>query len=171
MDITSERTGKILVISLKGRLDAFGASVLDETLEKLIRDDDLALVFDLRDVAYLSSGGIRTFLRTERILKERGGKIHLCNLNPYPREVLEMAGFDQLFAVYPTRKEAIKHHKKLQTDSTHQDWDNLPRYEDESVSLALLDVSSEDSSLKVVGDIFKVLYAQIGEDDIYSRRC
>jgi anti-anti-sigma factor len=170
MDITSEKVGEILVISPKGRLDAFGASKLDETLNKLIKDDDLALVLDLEDVPYLSSGGIRTFLRTERILKARGGKLHLCNLNPYPLQVLEMAGFDQVFSVHSTREDAIEQQRKLQTDSKPLDWDHLSQYEDLNVFLTILEASPEDSYLKVVGDISKVLYAQIREGDLYSRR-
>ncbi|MBM4241485.1 MAG: anti-sigma factor antagonist [Euryarchaeota archaeon] len=170
MIINSKKISEILVISPEGRLDAYGASVLDETLSELIKDDDLAVVFDLEKVPYLSSGGIRTFLKIQKILKEREGKLCLCNIKPYPMEVLEMAGFDQIFSVHSTRKDAIESHITPQIDSEPIDWDALPKYEDEIVSLTLLEASHEDSSLKVVGDIHKVLYAQIEEDDIYSRK-
>ena len=50
------------------------------------------------------------------------------------------------------------------------DWSKLPEYEDENVSLTIMEVSEDDSKLKVVGDVSKVLNAQIGEEDIYSRK-
>jgi anti-anti-sigma factor len=117
MNITSERIGEILVFSIDGRLDSYGASILDETLKDVMKDDDLFILFDLEKVPYLSSGGIRTFLKIEKILKERGGKLHLSNIQHYPQEVLEMAGFDQIFSIYSTREDAVRSYKTLLTSS------------------------------------------------------
>jgi len=54
MEIASERTDNILTISLEGRLDAFGASQLDEAVKKVIKDDDFFVVIDMEGVPYLS---------------------------------------------------------------------------------------------------------------------
>lgn len=169
MEVTSERIGGILVFSIDGRLDSYGASKLDEILSDVIRDDDLFVLFDLEKVPYLSSGGIRTFLKTEKILKERGGKLRLSNIQKYPREVLEMAGFDQIFSIHPTREDAVWSHKTQKTSKPIK-WEELPEYEDENVFITILEVSDDDTSLKVVGDIHKVLHANIGLEDIYSRK-
>ncbi len=166
MDVTSERTDKILIFSIDGRLDSYGASKLDGALKE-IRDEDLNVIFDLEKVPYLSSGGIRTFLKTERLLKVRGGKLHLSNVQPYPREVLEMSGFDQIFSVHPTRKEAVERLKEGQ-DSTNQD--AFSNYKDKNILFTILKSSNGNSSLKVVGDIFKVLYSSLEEKDIFSRK-
>lgn len=170
MEITSERIGEILVFSIDGRLDSYGASILDETLKDVMKDDDLFILFDLKKVPYLSSGGIRTFLKIEKILKERGGKLHISNIQHYPQEVLEMAGFDQIFSIYSTREDAVRSYKTLLTSSKLIRWDELPIYKDENVFLTVLEVSNDDPSLKVVGDIHKVLHANLGLDDIYSRK-
>lgn len=170
MEITSERIGEILVFSIDGRLDSYGASILDETLKDVMKDDDLFILFDLKKVPYLSSGGIRTFLKIEKILKERGGKLHISNIQHYPQEVLEMAGFDQIFSIYSTREDAVRSHKTLLTSTKLIRWDELPIYGDENVFLTVLGVSNDDPSLKVVGDIHKVLHASLGADDIYSRK-
>ena len=97
MEIVSDRTDNILTISPAGRLDAFGASQLDEAVKQFVADDDFFVVIDMGNVPYLSSGGIRILFATEKMLKRRDGGIHLCNVNAYPLQVLEMAGFDQLF--------------------------------------------------------------------------
>ena len=169
MDINSERVDDVLVITPEGRLDAYGAQALDEALENLIRDNDASVVFDMDGVSYLSSGGIRSFLRVERIMRDRGGQISLCNLNPYPAEVLKMAGFDQIFSLHSTIGDAMES-TIVPEDSLSIDWSSLPKYESDHVSLTILEVSQDTSALKVVGDISKVLYAQIGEKDIYSRK-
>jgi anti-anti-sigma factor len=169
MDIISERVDGVLVISPEGRLDAYGALKLDETLDNLIQKEDSTVVFNMQGVSYLSSGGIRSFLRAERMMKDLGGQIRLCNLNQYPLEVLKMAGFDQILSLHPSMDDAIKCQAPF-TDSMSVDWSKLPEYDDENVSLTILQVSHHDAKLKVVGDISKVLYAQIGEEDIYSRK-
>lgn len=169
MDIISERVDGVLVVTLEGRLDAYGALKLDEALDNLIHDEDLAIVFNMDSVSYLSSGGIRSFLRAERMMRDRGGQIKLCNLNHYPLEVLKMAGFDQIFSLYPTMDEAMECQTTLK-DSEPVDWSKLPKYADENVSLTIMEVSNDESALKVVGDVKKVLYSQIGEEDIYSRK-
>lgn len=168
MDINSERVDNVLVIAPKGRLDAYGALELDEVLENIIEDKDSSVVFNMAGVTYLSSGGIRSFLRVEQMMNDRGGQINLCNVNPYPLEVLKMAGIDQIFSLHPTMEDAMES-KTILKDNMSVDWSLLPKYDDENVNLTILEVSREDAELKVVGDISKVLYAQIGEEDIYSR--
>ncbi|MCC7551328.1 MAG: anti-sigma factor antagonist [Methanobacterium sp.] len=168
MDINSERVNGVLVVTPKGRMDAYGALALDESLDNMIQDKDSSVVFNMEGVSYLSSGGIRTFLRMERMMRDRGGKMCLCNLNPYPLEVLKMAGFDQIFSIHPTVQDAMEYQIRPENHE-HVHWSQLPEYEDENLSLTILEVSQDDAKLQVVGDISKVLNAQIGEEDIYSR--
>lgn len=169
MDIISERVDGVLVLTPEGRLDAYGALKLDETLDNLIHDEDSSVVFNMDEVSYLSSGGIRSFLRVERMMRDRGGQIMLCNLNPYPLEVLKMAGFDQIFSLYPTM-DAVMECQTTPKESIPVDWSELPEYNDKNISLTIMEVSRDDSVLEVVGDISKVLNAQLGEEDIYSRK-
>lgn len=169
MEITSKRVEGMLVVTPVGRLDAYGALKLDEILDKLIQESDTELVFNLVNVTYLSSGGIRSLLRVERILQGRGGMIRICNINQYPLEVLKMAGFDQIFSIYSTVDEAVKS-QYPHNDSVSVDWNKLPKYGDENVSLTVMEVTHDDSRLKVVGDVSKILNSQLGENDIYTRK-
>jgi len=162
MEITSDRTDNILTILLSGRLDAFGAKQLDDALKKFITDDDSAVVIDMEDVSYLSSGGIRTFLVIEKMLKKRDGGIRICNLNPYPLKVLEMAGFDQLFSIYSSKEDAIKSCITLEAMRRSKvDWDRLPRYNKFGARFTVFEASQKEAVLKVAGDISKVLYARL----------
>jgi len=173
MEITSDRTDNILTISLKGRLDAFGASQLDDALKEFITADDFAVVIDMRNVSYLSSGGIRTFLVTEKMLKKRDkkGGVHLCNINPYPLNVLETAGFDQVFSIHSTKEDAIKSCGALEAiRRSEEDWKSLPTYQKRGARFTVFEATQKEAAVKVVGDISKVLYAQLEEEDILSRR-
>lgn len=169
MDITAERTHNALKISPKGRLDAFGASKLDESIKKLVKKDDVNVIIEMDDVPYLSSGGIRVFLAIYQMLKKRGGELYLINVKPYPLEVLEMAGFDQVFTIHSTNDESINIINPQINENIHISWEVMPEYIENNIKLTVFENSKNDASLKVVGDISKVLYAKLENNDICSR--
>jgi anti-anti-sigma factor len=171
MEIGSERIDTILTVTLTGRLDAFGAKQLTEALKNHVTDDDFTVVIDMGGVPYLSSGGIRTLLATEKMLRNRDGGIHLCNVNPYPLKVLEMAGFDQFFSIHSSREDAIKSCVTQEAmRGSKIEWDQLPQYRKNGALFTVFNASPKEAVLKVAGDISKVLYAQLEEEDIVSRR-
>jgi anti-anti-sigma factor len=171
MEIHAERVDAILILALDGRLDAFGAAQLDEALKNALTPEDSTVVIDMANVAYLSSGGIRTLLATEKQLKPRKGGIQLCSLQSYPLKVLAMAGFDQLFTIWPTREAALKHTRAfLSRREAQVAWDRLPTFTSRGARFTVLEASHDEAVLKVTSDIAKVLYAQLGDEDICTRR-
>lgn len=58
MDLESQLDEPLLRVSLRGRLDAFGANALQEKLNREFTDSILGLVLDLSGVTYLSSAGL-----------------------------------------------------------------------------------------------------------------
>ena len=171
MEIVSHRTNNILMISLAGRLDAFGASQLDEAIKELIKDYDFSIVIDMENVPYLSSGGIRIFLVTEKMLKKRGGGIHLCSVNSYPLKVLETAGFDELFSIYSTKEDAVESCIALEVmRGAEKDWNRLPTFHKSGARFAVFESSPKEAILKVIGNVSNVLYARLVEGDIFLRK-
>jgi anti-sigma B factor antagonist len=79
-------------LSLSGRLDTHTAPELDRALNNLFAEHGniSRLVFDLRDLAYLSSAGIRCFVRARKTIEPGGGKVALVNPQPSVRKVLDI---------------------------------------------------------------------------------
>jgi len=79
-------------ISLAGRLDTHTAPQLDSELARLLseRGKLARLVFDLGELEYLSSAGIRCFVRARKAIEPEGGKVALVNPQPAVRKVLEI---------------------------------------------------------------------------------
>jgi anti-anti-sigma factor len=78
-------------IGLEGRLDTHTAPELDAVLDKvLITRGIRRLVFDLGGLVYLSSAGIRCFIRARKILEPEGGKIAIVNPQPSVQKVLDI---------------------------------------------------------------------------------
>ena len=169
MDINTTRTDDILQISVKGKLDTFGALKLDDALNKLIKKEDIHVIIDMKDVHYLGSGGIKVFIQADEKLKKRGGNLHLCNINHYPSEVLEITG-NKTFIIHSEKEKAISHIMQKRDETTEINWHNVPTYTQNGIELTVYKSSPKDAYLKAVGDISKVLYAQLEPENIYSRK-
>ena len=48
------------------------------------------LVFDLAQLKFISSAGLRVFSSTRKVLKDRGGQVSFINLQPQIQEVFEI---------------------------------------------------------------------------------
>ena len=64
-------------------------------------------VVDLTDVAFVSSAGLAMLLVKGKTLRRGGGVLTLAGANRRILEVLSMAGFHELFDIYPSPDEAI----------------------------------------------------------------
>jgi anti-anti-sigma factor len=77
--------------ALAGRLDTHTAPELDEKLDAVLHSGDIKqLVFDLSGLDYLSSAGIRCFVRARKFIEPRGGKVAIVNPQPSVRKVLDI---------------------------------------------------------------------------------
>src|SRR5512137_2537943 len=107
MEAKSERRDGIVVLTVIGRLDAFGAQQLEHWARDALSDDDRDLVIDLAGSSYLSSGGIRVFNALKKEMKRRNGRFALASVGEYPKKVLDMAGFTTVFDIFPDTGAAV----------------------------------------------------------------
>jgi anti-anti-sigma factor len=108
MDIQFEKAGPILVVTLKGRLDAAHQNSIRDTVGKEIESTGLkALVFDLSGLDYVSSAGFREFFLLGRQLQRLGGGMAVCALQPDVKRIFDIAQFQTAYPVCATRDEAL----------------------------------------------------------------
>jgi anti-anti-sigma factor len=78
-------------IALAGRLDSSTAPELEAVLDRVLKNTRLPrLVFDLSQLEYLSSAGIRCFIRARKAIEPGGGKVAIVNPQPAVRKVLDI---------------------------------------------------------------------------------
>ena len=56
MELTHDKNGETLMITIKGRLDAATAPVADTAIKKIMEEDCTRVLFNLNDLEYLSTG-------------------------------------------------------------------------------------------------------------------
>ncbi len=96
MTINKETNGNEMVISLEGRLDTTTAPELDEEIKKLDGVDKL--VFDLKQLEYISSAGLRVLLSAQKIMNKKGGMV-IKNVSDVINEIFEVTGFVDILTI------------------------------------------------------------------------
>jgi len=78
-------------LALAGRLDTNTAPELDKELDRILAGGRIErLVFDVAALDYLSSAGIRCFIRARKAIEPGGGKVAVVNPQPAVRKVLDI---------------------------------------------------------------------------------
>ena len=97
----------IAIVQLTGRLDGVTSGGVEQELLKLLNGPTRQVVVDLAGLDYISSVGLRVLLLLAKRLKPLGGQAVVCAMQPAIHQVFDIAGFANIFEVYPTRAEAV----------------------------------------------------------------
>jgi anti-sigma B factor antagonist len=91
MDIIKNQEGSRVNIALKGRLDTTTSPQLEAELRPVL-SEATELNFDLADLQYVSSAGLRVFLSAQKVMNKQGD-MTLRNVSPEIMEIFEVTGF------------------------------------------------------------------------------
>lgn len=98
----------IRLIGFQGRLDHLSVADLESALQQVLAAGDYRIVVDLSQTPYINSGGLRVLVTAWRTARRHGGDLFICCLTERLREIFEMAGFERVFSIYPTRDLAVQ---------------------------------------------------------------
>ena len=85
------------VFALKGRLDTTTAPELDQELKSSL-DGVTALTFDMKELDYISSAGLRVLLSAQKTMNKQG-KMTVRNANETVMEIFEVTGFSDILTI------------------------------------------------------------------------
>lgn len=101
MNINVSAHNNVTLVEVSGRIDSMNANQLGEALSTEIDNGHIHMVLDLANVEYMSSAGLREIVSA--LKKVRGkGDVRIAQPSHRVREVLEMAGLDTIFQIFPT---------------------------------------------------------------------
>jgi anti-anti-sigma factor len=100
--VSANKRDSLLVVTLEGRIDASSAKDFERQCLQWVDQGEKQLVCDFKSVNYISSAGLRVFLVLAKQLRAVQGSVRLCAMNAAIREVFEISGFSQLFAIADT---------------------------------------------------------------------
>ena len=94
MDIKKKFADGKLVLKPIGRIDTVTAP---ELAAMVVLDNVKELEFDLSEVDYISSAGLRIFLGSQQKMSSAGGKMVLSGVRPIVKDIFDIVGFSDAF--------------------------------------------------------------------------
>ena len=108
MEITQKEENGIVSIVIKGRLDADSSTEAEKVVKDALGGETNRLLFNLDGLEYLSSAGLRVLLTAAKEMRRREGKIVLCALNEFVKEIFEVSGFQSLIPIADSVESGIE---------------------------------------------------------------
>ena len=107
--LITERVIRISIVSIDGRIDAFGVPELRERLYKQIEEGVSNFVLDLRQVTFLDSAGMAALVNLLKRARQAGGDVKLVSpTEENAKRILVMTKFDQVFQMTDTIEDAVR---------------------------------------------------------------
>lgn len=91
-------------LSLDGSLDSETAPELEMSLGK-VNDSVKTIIFDMKNLRFISSAGLRVIFSTLKKQKAKGGKVAVSNMNPGVKKVFEIVKALPDFTVFANTEE------------------------------------------------------------------
>ena len=98
MTIKQEKEGSKLIVFVEGYLDALTSPELEAELEKVLPEVK-SLVFDLGELEYISSAGLRVLLGAQKTMDAKNGVMIVRNVREMIMEVFEETGFTNILDI------------------------------------------------------------------------
>lgn len=89
--------GGTMTVAPAGRLDTVTAPELEAVLNEGIAGIN-ELIFDLKELEYISSAGLRVLLSAQKTM-DKSGRMVVRNVNELVMEVFEVTGFSDILTI------------------------------------------------------------------------
>jgi anti-anti-sigma factor len=90
---------------LEGRLDHESVDAFDKELDAVLGSAVKIVVFDLTRLEYITSAGLRSIFRAQKVMNARAGKTVLLDPQPQVQKVLDIVKMPELGKVFRSVQE------------------------------------------------------------------
>ena len=106
MEITSRIDGDLVQLNVSGSIDASTSPSVEQAVTAAIGGGRKRLIFDMRQVSYISSAGLRAILMAAKQAKAAGGGVAVFGLQAEVKEVFDISGFGKIVPIATSDAEA-----------------------------------------------------------------
>jgi len=89
-------------------LDADSSPEAEKVVKDALEGQTTRVLFNLASLEYLSSAGLRVLLGAAKEMRRKDGKIVLCALNEFVKEIFEVSGFQSLIPIAESVESGIQ---------------------------------------------------------------
>ena len=111
---SKEKQTGVFVISCIGSLDTNTYHTLESRLNLIFEGHPKLIIFDMENLDYISSMGVRVIIKTQKKMKSLSGSSKLMNLKPQVEKVFEIINALPSDQVFSTEQEMDEYLDKIQ---------------------------------------------------------
>lgn len=109
MNFQVERVQNTIIAKLSGRIDIIIAEEIEKEFNALITSGEKNIIFDLNNVSYFSSSGVRMLITAKNKLDEIDGKICLTNVASSAIKIMSTLGLIKRFRIFDNIELALSY--------------------------------------------------------------
>lgn len=111
--IAVERQGKTLILTAQENLRELGYQEIERELEEILQflgsDPSIKnLVFDFAGTDFFGSTALGMLLQLWRQVRDRRGRMALCNISAHEKDILTVMGLAGLWPAHASREAALR---------------------------------------------------------------
>ncbi len=111
LQILKERTEDVEIIFVGGILDAHTAPILENSIKETIENGIVRIIFNLKDLEYISSAGLGVFMAFIEEIRNKNGDFKFAEMKEKIYSIFELLGFHLIFDILKSNDEAINYFK------------------------------------------------------------
>ncbi|MCM3698253.1 anti-sigma F factor antagonist [Paenibacillus macerans] len=101
LHVEMETRRDTLIVRLSGELDHHTSDDVRMRMdEEISRGNCRNLVLSLKELLFMDSSGIGVILGRYKLIKQKGGKMVVCDVNPPVYRLLEMSGLFKIMPIF-----------------------------------------------------------------------
>lgn len=100
LTINVEEVNSQAIMTLKGEIDVYTAAKLKAELNELVNEHGSDVVVDLKDVTYMDSTGLGTFISGLKHSEKAGSTLRLIRANNRLFRLFKVTGLDDIIDVH-----------------------------------------------------------------------
>jgi anti-anti-sigma factor len=108
MNYKEELVDGITVLQIVGRIDSATTPNASDRMNQVLGGAGQTVLLDLSQLDYVSSAGFRVLLLAGKKADDTKGRLALCGMSSKLRQLFNIAGFLDLFAVFEDRQKALE---------------------------------------------------------------
>jgi anti-anti-sigma factor len=108
MEIIREEKNGIVCVTVKGRMESQLAPEFEKAIKAIIAGDRRRLLFDLSALDFLRSSVLRVILNAIKEINKKSGRVVLCCLRGYVKEIFEVNRFKDTIAITDSVESGLK---------------------------------------------------------------
>ena len=110
MECRKEIKDGVIVLVVGGAIDHESAAAFEQAVIPSLDEAETAgtgVVFDLSDVDYMSSVGLRVLMLAAKAAKQKSITVVVAGLQPTLAEIFQISRFDKIFTIYDDADAAV----------------------------------------------------------------